>query len=149
VSHTFYLNPTPQTVHWGHFNASIPAVLQVESGDEVVIDTFSGGMSEVADPSLFRPEHRLIVDTVPQIMGPHILTGPVHVKGAEPGDTLEVRINVNAKTYSLEKRSVKLSDFPFTIILSFLDSLFNNLIFDAIFCSTLFKRLIFSYTISS
>jgi acetamidase/formamidase len=92
VSHTYYLNPTPQTVHWGHFNASIPAVLQVESGDEVVIDTFSGGMSEVADPSLFRPEHRLIVDTVPQIMGPHILTGPVHVKGAEPGDTLEVRI---------------------------------------------------------
>jgi acetamidase/formamidase len=92
VSQTYYLNPTPQTVHWGHFNASIPAVLQVESGDEVVIDTFSGGMSEVADPSLFRPEHRLIVDTVPQIMGPHILTGPVHVKGAEPGDTLEVRI---------------------------------------------------------
>ncbi len=92
MSHTYYLNPTPQTVHWGHFNASIPAVLQVESGDEVVIDTFSGGMSEVADPSLFRPEHRLIVDTVPQIMGPHILTGPVRVKGAEPGDTLEVRI---------------------------------------------------------
>ena len=92
MSHTYYLNPTPQTVHWGHFNASIPSVLQVESGDEVVIDTFSGGMSEVADPSLFRPEHRLIVDTVPQIMGPHILTGPVHVKGAEPGDTLEVRI---------------------------------------------------------
>lgn len=92
MSQTYYLNPTPQTVHWGHFNASIPAVLQVESGDELVIDTFSGGMSEVADPSLFRPEHRLIVDTVPQIMGPHILTGPVHVKGAEPGDTLEVRI---------------------------------------------------------
>lgn len=92
MSQTHYLNPTPQTVHWGHFNASIPAVLQVESGDELVIDTFSGGMSEVADPSLFRPEHRLIVDTVPQIMGPHILTGPVHVKGAEPGDTLEVRI---------------------------------------------------------
>ena len=92
MSHTHYLNPTPQTVHWGHFNASIPAGLQIESGDELVIDTFSGGMSEVADPSLFRPEHRLIVDTVPQIMGPHILTGPVHVKGAEPGDTLEVRI---------------------------------------------------------
>jgi acetamidase/formamidase len=92
VSHTHYLNPTPQTVHWGHFNASIPAVLQVESGDEVVIDTYSGGMSEVADPSLFRPEHRLIVDKVPQIMGPHILTGPVHVKDAKPGDTLEVRI---------------------------------------------------------
>jgi acetamidase/formamidase len=92
MSHTHHLNPTPKTVHWGHFNAAIPAVLQVESGDEVVIDTYSGGMSEVADPSLFRPEHLLIVDTVPQILGPHILTGPVHIKGAEPGDTLEVRI---------------------------------------------------------
>jgi acetamidase/formamidase len=92
MSHTHLLNPTPKTVHWGHFNAAIPAVLQVDSGDEVVIDTYSGGMSEVADPSLFRPEHRLIVDTVPQILGPHILTGPVHIKGAEPGDTLEVRI---------------------------------------------------------
>jgi len=92
LSQTHFLNPTPQTVHWGHFNAAIPAVLKVASGDELVIDTFSGGMSEVADPTLFRPEHRLIVDTVPQILGPHILTGPVHVSGAEPGDTLEIRI---------------------------------------------------------
>jgi acetamidase/formamidase len=92
MSQTHFLNPTPQTVHWGHFNAAIPAVLKVASGDELVIDTFSGGMSEVADPTLFRPEHRLIVDTVPQILGPHILTGPVHVSGAEPGDTLEIRI---------------------------------------------------------
>jgi acetamidase/formamidase len=92
MSQTHFLNPTPQTVHWGHFNAAIPAVLEVASGDELVIDTFSGGMSEVADPTLFRPEHRLIVDTVPQILGPHILTGPVHVSGAEPGETLEIRI---------------------------------------------------------
>ena len=92
MSQTHFLNPTPQTVHWGHFNAAIPAVLKVASGDELVIDTFSGGMSEVADSTLFRPEHRLIVDTVPQILGPHILTGPVHVSGAEPGDTLEIRI---------------------------------------------------------
>ena len=92
MSQTHFLNPTPQTVHWGHFNAAIPAVLEVASGDELVIDTFSGGMSEVANPTLFRPEHRLIVDTVPQILGPHILTGPVHVSGAEPGDTLEIRI---------------------------------------------------------
>ena len=92
MSQTHFLNPTPQTVHWGHFNAAIPAVLEVASGDELVIDTFSGGMSEVADPTLFRPEHRLIVDKVPQILGPHILTGPVHVSGAEPGDTLEIRI---------------------------------------------------------
>jgi acetamidase/formamidase len=92
VSQTHTLDPTPQTVHWGHFDAAIPAVLQVDSGDTVVIDTYSGGYLEVADPSVFRPAHRLIADTVPQIMGPHILTGPVYVRGAEPGDTLEVRV---------------------------------------------------------
>ncbi len=92
MSQTHTLDPTPQTVHWGHFDAAIPAVLQVESGDTVVIDTYSGGRLEVADMTLLRPAHRLIADTVPQIMGPHILTGPVHVRGAEPGDTLEVRV---------------------------------------------------------
>lgn len=92
MSQTHTLDPTPQTVHWGHFDAAIPAVLQVDSGDTVVIDTYSGGHLEVVDPSVFRPAHRLIADTVPQIMGPHILTGPVYVRGAEPGDTLEVRV---------------------------------------------------------
>ena len=92
MSQTHTLDPTPQTVHWGHFDAAIPAVLQVDSGDTVVIDTYSGGRAELGDLALLRPAHRLIAETVPQIMGPHILTGPIHVRGAEPGDTLEVRI---------------------------------------------------------
>lgn len=92
MSRLHHLNPTPQTVHWGHFDASLPPVLNVESGDTVVIDTVSGGRQEVLDDSLFRPDHRLIVDQVPQLMGPHILTGPVCIRGAEPGDTLEVCI---------------------------------------------------------
>jgi len=92
MSKTHVLNPTPTTVHWGHFDAAIPAVMEMDSGDTVVIDTVSGGLQEIADPSIFRPDHRLIVDNVPQIMGPHILTGPIRVKGAEPGDTLEIKI---------------------------------------------------------
>jgi acetamidase/formamidase len=67
-------------------------VLEVDSGDTVIIDTVSGGRQEVLDDTLFRPDHRLIVDQVPQMMGPHILTGPVSIRGAEPGDTLEVCI---------------------------------------------------------
>jgi acetamidase/formamidase len=87
------LNPSPDTVHWGHFDARIPARLTVESGDIVVIDTVSGGRDDIGgDLSLVRPEHRAIIETVPRIEGPHILTGPVAVRGAEPGDTLEVRI---------------------------------------------------------
>ncbi|MEN9329232.1 MAG: hypothetical protein RLZZ484_420, partial [Pseudomonadota bacterium] len=89
-SHT--LLPTPQTVHWGHLDAAISAVLEIESGDTVEIDTVSGGFNDVADPSHMRPAHRLIAEQVTQIMGPHILTGPIAVKGAMPGDTLEVRI---------------------------------------------------------
>lgn len=87
------LNPSPETVHWGHLDASIPPRLTVESGDEVVIDTVSGGKDDLAgDLSIVRPIHRRIIETVPRIDGPHILTGPVAIHGAEPGDTLEVRI---------------------------------------------------------
>lgn len=86
------LLPSPRTVHWGHFDAALRPVLEIAPGDTIVIDTVSGGNLEVADPSLFRPHHREIVEKVPQLMGPHILTGPVRVHGAEPGDTLEIRI---------------------------------------------------------
>ena len=90
AAHKLY--PTPETVHWGHFDAAIAPVLTVDSGDTVVIDTVSGGYQEVADHSLFRPDHRLIVERLQPLLGPHILTGPVAVRGARPGDTLEVRI---------------------------------------------------------
>jgi acetamidase/formamidase len=92
MSRVHQLNPTPETVHWGHFDASIPPVLEIESGDTVIIDTVSGGRQEVTDDRWFRDDHRIIVDQVVQSMGPHILTGPVAVKGAQPGDTLEICI---------------------------------------------------------
>ncbi|MBU3724912.1 MAG: amidase [Burkholderiaceae bacterium] len=92
MSRHHQLSPTPQTVHWGFFDAAIAPVLTIESGDTIEIDTVSGGRQEVGDISHFRPDHRLIAETVPQGPGPHILTGPVAVRGAMPGDTLEVRI---------------------------------------------------------
>lgn len=89
MKHT--LDPTPATVHWGHFDARIPPRLTVDSGDTVVVDTVSG-WQEVADLARFAPAHREIVTTLKPDMGPHILTGPIAVRGAEPGDTLEVRV---------------------------------------------------------
>ena len=47
---------------------------------------------DVGDVSLMRPHHREICEKLKPFLGPHILTGPVAVRGAEPGDTLEVRI---------------------------------------------------------
>lgn len=87
------LDPTPETVHWGFFDAAIPPRLTVDSGDVVVIDTVSGGRRELGDDlSRLSPAHRRIADTVTQGPGPHILTGPIAVREAMPGDTLEVRI---------------------------------------------------------
>jgi acetamidase/formamidase len=85
------LNPSPETIHWGYFDAKIPARLQVDSGDTVVVDTVSG-WGDVMDVSLFRPDHLEIVTRMKPVLGPHILTGPIAVRGAMPGDVLEVRI---------------------------------------------------------
>jgi acetamidase/formamidase len=89
---THRLDPSPETVHWGYFDAKLPAKIEVDSGDTVVVDTVSGSREVVKDERLFRPEHRDIVTRLKPELGGHILTGPVAVRGAMPGDTLEVRI---------------------------------------------------------
>ena len=76
------LDPTPDTVHWGYFDAAIPARLTVESGDTVTVNTVSGGRVEVEDLSVLGPAHRAIVEQLRPVMGPHILTGPIAVRGA-------------------------------------------------------------------
>lgn len=89
---THTLEPTPTTVHWGYLDAKLPPRLTVDSGDTVIIDTVSGGLGDVGDTSIMLPHHREICETLKPSPGPHILTGPVAVRGAEPGDTLEIRI---------------------------------------------------------
>jgi acetamidase/formamidase len=86
------LKPSSETVHWGYLDAKIPPRLTVDSGDTVTIETVSGGLGDVGDTSIMQPYHRAICETLKPSPGPHILTGPVAVRGAEPGDTLEVRI---------------------------------------------------------
>lgn len=85
------LAPSPETVHWGFFDAALPAVLEVDSGDTITIDTVSG-WAEVVDTARISAAHAEILEKVRPGPGPHILTGPVHVRGALPGDALEVRI---------------------------------------------------------
>jgi acetamidase/formamidase len=86
------LLPAPGTVHWGHFDAKIPPRLTIDSGDTLTVVTVSGGAVEVGDVTRMSAAHREIVEKLKPHLGPHILTGPVAVRGAEPGDTLEVRI---------------------------------------------------------
>src|SRR5919109_1249070 len=86
------LSPNPSSVHWGYLDAKIPPRLTIESGDTVTIETVSGGPADVGDTSIMLPHQREICEKLKPTPGPHILTGPVAVRGAEPGDTLEVRI---------------------------------------------------------
>ena len=89
------LHASPETVHWGYFDGTLPPVLTIDSGDSVTIHTVSGNKA-VTPRGDFEvpPELRRIHEEVTEKREPgHILTGPIAVRGAAPGDVLEVRIH--------------------------------------------------------
>ncbi len=94
---THRLSPTPQTVRWGSFDAAHPAVLTVAPGDTVTLECLSAGGMEVmpAADSGFRvhPALKALVAAKVPRLGGHVLTGPVAVEGAEPGDMLAIHID--------------------------------------------------------
>ena len=88
------VDSAPDTVHWGFFDAAIPPVLTVASGDTVTISTRSGP-AETLPPDGFgtvTADHRAILAALQPRLPGHICTGPVAVEGARPGEALEVRI---------------------------------------------------------
>ncbi|HEX3954261.1 MAG TPA: acetamidase/formamidase family protein [Stellaceae bacterium] len=110
------LQASPETVHWGYFSRALQPVLSVDSGDLVTIETLTHHAyddhsrmieGDVGAESVFHwTKDRKNVDRrgagpmdasihgrgAGEGMGVHICTGPVFVRGAEPGDVLEVRI---------------------------------------------------------
>jgi acetamidase/formamidase len=90
------LAASPQTVRWGTFDAAYPALLTVNSGDTVVLECVSGAVEVMPPPNsgmTIPPALAAIHASGIPRAGGHIITGPVGVKGAEPGDMLEVRID--------------------------------------------------------
>ena len=95
---THELKATPKTVAWGHYHAKTAPVLRVKSGDTVDVHTLitssparleGAGVPPDQVEQALRDIHKEVTDKGP---GGHILTGPVYVEGAEPGDVLEVRV---------------------------------------------------------
>ncbi|HYM29895.1 MAG TPA: acetamidase/formamidase family protein [Candidatus Cybelea sp.] len=87
------LHASPGTVHWGCFGATIPPVLRIESGDTVTIHSVNGAAEVMPEPPFeVLPEQREIHAKCRQWPRGHILTGPIFVEGAMPGDALEVRV---------------------------------------------------------
>ncbi|MBN8899968.1 MAG: acetamidase/formamidase family protein [Rhodospirillales bacterium] len=93
---THTLNASPETVRWGTFDAAYPPLLTIQSGDTVTLQCVSGA-PEVMPPAgsglAIPPELAAIHRANIPRAGGHILTGPVAVAGAAPGDMLEVRID--------------------------------------------------------
>ena len=91
------LKASPSTVHRGFFDASLKPVLTIDSGDVVRLETATG------NPRYFE-KLGVPKDKIPAELyavyegvdndgrGDHTLNGPIAVRGAEPGDTLEIRI---------------------------------------------------------
>jgi acetamidase/formamidase len=100
------LRSTPETVVWGYFAADVPPALRIKSGQTVKIDTVShGGVNTGVDPVTFFgrngvPADQVLKDSIdiyqnvkrPRGGSAHILTGPIYIDEAEPGDMLEVRM---------------------------------------------------------
>src|SRR5215472_10399207 len=94
---TYQLKATPKTIAWGYYDAAAPPVLRIQSGDTVEIQTVSGNPTRLESagvpPDQIQAELRAIYKEVTN-KGPggHLLTGPIYIEGAEPGNVLEVRI---------------------------------------------------------
>src|SRR6266550_3235612 len=84
----------PEHCHWGFFDAALKPVATVASGDTVSIDCVSGGPEVLPAGSGFEilADHRAIHAALQPKLGAHILTGPVAVEDAEPGDVLAIEI---------------------------------------------------------
>jgi acetamidase/formamidase len=87
--------PSTAHLHWGYLDGTMEPVLRVDPGDTVVIHTVTGGGEYFPGPDFpatVREDHREALEGLHRDVGPHVLTGPVEVRGAEPGDVLVVDI---------------------------------------------------------
>lgn len=114
ASRTYQVFSTPQNAIWGElFKPDSRPIARVKSGDRVVMQTISheGILPDQGDTIAFlgnggipqNPKSRVLKNQVLQDQlivkaklkktgpGPHVITGPIYVEGAEPGDVLEIK----------------------------------------------------------
>ena len=97
---------TPENVIWGKlFTSDDEPILQVKSGDVVTIETISheGILPDQGDTVEFftkagiaeadiLPDQLAVKEQIERTApGPHVITGPIYIEGAEPGDVLEIK----------------------------------------------------------
>jgi acetamidase/formamidase len=87
------LKATPKTVHWGYFDASLAPALKVASGDVIRAEAITHHAGDAPDLMMDNAISALFNEIPEDDRNPgvHIMTGPIYVEGARPGDVLEVR----------------------------------------------------------
>jgi len=103
---TYEVKSVPGNVIWGElFKPDSPPILTVQSGDRLIVETVSheGILADQGDTVEFLtsggiketdilPDQLTVKANVPKTgPGPHVITGPIYVEGAEPGDVLEIK----------------------------------------------------------
>ena len=91
------LKATKETVHLGGFSHLLQPVLLVDSQDTIDVETYTGfNVYDQAPPEFLTSE---LIDICQNLSpakkistGPHLLTGPIYIKNAQPGDMLEVQL---------------------------------------------------------
>jgi acetamidase/formamidase len=85
------LPATLETTQWGWFDNAQTPVLRVNSGDTVALETMMHSHNQVVPGATIEQIKKLRTDFPGR--GPHTLTGPIYVEGAQPGDVLKVTLN--------------------------------------------------------
>ena len=85
------LPATLETTQWGWFDNAEKPVLSVDSGDTVVLETMMHSHNQVVPGRSIEEIKKLRTDHPGR--GPHTVTGPIYVAGADPGDTLKIQLN--------------------------------------------------------
>src|SRR5262252_3710541 len=96
---THRLEATPTTVAYGYYWAGAMPALRIQSGDIIDVDTLLTNTPAGLERAGIKPDKiqdslkRIVAEVTGDRRGPggHILTGPVYIEGAEPGDVLEVK----------------------------------------------------------
>ena len=89
------LEGTPETTQFGWYDNAQPPVARLRSGDTVVMETLIHGDKQVAmsEMNIEQMTARARQEQAESPgRGPHSITGPVYVEGAQPGDTLKIEI---------------------------------------------------------
>src|SRR3984893_16559092 len=91
---TARVDASATTVHWGYLDSTLKPAATIESGDVVTISTVSGPPDALPPPPASIPQALYDIHNAKtrRMLPGHMCTGPVAVRGARPGQVLQVDI---------------------------------------------------------